>query len=289
MLFVGRGRAFGLPLTGVVLAITACAPSVPLGAPGFAPPATETPQDHREERAPPPKPVKRPAAPKPVRPPAVRIDSAALELAVVRQHAHVPLAMALARRSRKPDVAHRAASAVVREAERLRLSPSLLAAVLLIENAPLDTGAVSSQGAIGLMQIMPFHSGSFGCQANLLNLEANICHGARLLKNLVRRSGSMHVALRRYNGCVRGRNTPRCHRYPGRVLRTASRLRREVLVTAADSVGLARETLAAKAGAAEIPSQPVVSPDSTAGGNSGLAAPCTTFFGCLRYRWTLTY
>src|SRR5918995_1642196 len=112
-----------------------------------------------------------------------------------------------------------------------RVSPSVLAAVLLIENAPFDTSAVSTEGAIGLMQVMPMHVGSYRClSGDLLNVEANICHGARLLHSHLRRTKSMDVALRRYNGCVRGRNTPRCQNYPVRVLRTASRLRREILV-----------------------------------------------------------
>ena len=164
------------------------------------------------------------------------MDSAALELAVTVRLAHQPLARALARRTRNPEVAERAAWAVTREAGRLHMSPSLLAAVLLIENRPLDSTAVSSQGAIGLMQVMPVHAGSYGCgSADLRNVDANICHGARILHIYLLRTRSVTLALRRYNGCVRGANTPRCHRYPVRVLATASRLRREMLATAAAS------------------------------------------------------
>ena len=69
------------------------------------------------------------------------------------------------------------------EAGRAHISPSVLAAVLLIENAPFDTSAVSSEGAIGLMQVMPMHVGNYRClSGDLLNVEANICHGARLLQ-----------------------------------------------------------------------------------------------------------
>jgi soluble lytic murein transglycosylase-like protein len=198
------------------------------------------------------------------------------------------LALALARRTGNPEMAERAASAVVREAERLRLSPSLLAAVLLIENAPLDSVAVSHQGAIGMMQIMPVHLGSFGCEADLVNVESNICHGARLLKHLVRRTGSVSVALKRYNGCVRGRNTPRCYRYPTRVLRTASRLRREVLVAASKPAVIYHEALASETRPSAIPSQPVVPGDTTGASAGALNAACTTLMGCLRYRWSLT-
>lgn len=287
LFFVGRGRASTLTLSAVVMAATACASRVPIGAPAFPVPAVETPPNLRKE-TPRPAPRTRPASPKRARPPAVRLDSAALELAVTRQHAHVPLALALTKRTRNPEISERAASAVVREAERLRLSPSLLAAVLLIENAPLDSVAVSRQGAIGMMQIMPVHLGSFGCASDLVNVESNICHGARLLKHLVRRTGSVHLALKRYNGCVRGKNTPRCHRYPVRVLRTASRLRREVLATAADPSSGYRETLASQTPVVSIPSQPALAPDTTAAPAGSVAAQCTSLIGCLRYRWTLT-
>jgi soluble lytic murein transglycosylase-like protein len=164
------------------------------------------------------------------------VDSTALEFAVTARLAHWPLARALARRTGKPEVAERAAWALVREAGRHRLSPSLLAAVLLVENRGLDSSAVSSQGAIGLMQVMPIHAGSYGCEsADLRNVDANICHGARLLHTYMVRTRSLPLALRRYNGCVRGANTPRCHRYPARVLRTASRLRRELIASAAEA------------------------------------------------------
>jgi soluble lytic murein transglycosylase-like protein len=238
----------------------------------------------------PAKPRSKPAEPKRARPPVIRLDSAAMELAVTRELAHAPLALALARRTGNPQMADRAASAVVREAERLRLSPSLLAAVLLIENAPLDSVAVSHQGAIGMMQVMPVHLGSFGCAADLVNVEANICHGARLLKHLVRRTGSLQLALRRYNGCVRGRNTPQCSRYPVRVLRTASRLRRDVLVSAAGSSSAEQAALSAKVERpASIPSQPVTAPDTVAAPAAGsMEAQCATLMGCLRYRWSMT-
>ena len=150
--------------------------------------------------------------------------------------AHEPLTRAIARRTRNPAMAERAAWAVTREAGRNRVSPSLLAAVLLIENRQLDSAAVSSQGAIGMMQVMPIHAGSYGCgSADLTNVDANICHGARILHRYLMRSRSVSVALRRYNGCVRGANTPRCSRYPARVLQTAARLRRDILASATEA------------------------------------------------------
>src|ERR687892_635965 len=52
---------------------------------------------------------------------------------------------------------------VAAKAQPVRLSPSLVAGVLLIENTPMDTAAVSRAGAVGLMQVMPFHAGNPGC------------------------------------------------------------------------------------------------------------------------------
>ena len=168
--------------------------------------------------------------PKKAAPRVVRVDSTALELAVSTRKAHLPLARALAKRTHNAALAERAAWAVTREAGRLKVSPSLLAAVLLHENRALDSGAVSISGAVGLMQVMPFHAGSYGCaSADLRMVDANICHGARILHLYLVRTRSVPRALRRYNGCVTGSVTPGCHRYPLRVLRTAARIRQEIL------------------------------------------------------------
>ena len=234
--------------------------------------------------------VSRPAAP--VTHPAApvtraRVDSAALERAVTKRLAQRPLALALARRMRNPELADRVAAAVVYEAGRLHMSPSLLAGVLLIENAPFDSTAISTQGAIGMMQVMPVHIGSYGClSGDLLNLEANICHGARLLNTYLRRTKSVELALRRYNGCVRGRNTPRCSRYPVRVMRTASSVRREMLLTAAklsETSGEDPDVSSSRLGA-NLP-RAIESRDSAAE-DSSRAAACATFLGCLRNSWS---
>jgi hypothetical protein len=49
-----------------------------------------------------------------------------------------------------------------------------------------------------------------------------------LARNL-RRTGTTTAALLRYNGCVRGTNTPDCHRYPSKVLARAGRVREQIL------------------------------------------------------------
>jgi soluble lytic murein transglycosylase-like protein len=170
----------------------------------------------------------RPAA-KPFRIPA-RPDSAALERQVVERFEHLPLARFFFSRTREREFSERLARAIVKEANYLQVEPSLLAGVLLTENAPLDVRARSSQGAIGLMQVMDFHAGEYDCDSSdLLQVESNICHGARVLGYYLKRTGNLRRALLRYNGCVSGSVTPNCRRYPSKVLRTASQVRHEVL------------------------------------------------------------
>jgi soluble lytic murein transglycosylase-like protein len=218
-----RLRAIAAVCGALVLDGCSAPPPPPLPAPE---PIVDAPM---EAPATPVAPAGRRTIPRARRPRPV-IDSTALERTLLARHSHAPLTRALVRRKAPPELADRIAEAVVREARRLRLSPSLLAGVLLVENRQLDTTAVSSAGALGLMQVMPLHAGGWGCQSdNLRELDANICHGARILKRDVRRSSSLQVALRRYNGCVASASTPRCRRYPARVLATAGRLRREML------------------------------------------------------------
>ena len=280
-----RGRALDSCLLAAGLALSACASTGPGAPPSMVPGVASAPAPAAASRpdVAKPAPAKR-AARKPAQPRVV-LDSAALERAVTKRLAHRPLAIALAPRMRHPELADRVAAAVVYEAGRARINPSVLAAVLVIENSRFDTSAVSTEGAIGLMQVMPMHIGNFRClSGDLLNVEANICHGARLLHNHLRRSKSIELALRRYNGCVRGRNTPRCQRYPGQVLRTASRIRREILVTSAGLEGEAAvERRTALSSLSSLP--PDLDADSSAGA-ANEPAKCDSFLGCLKNRRT---
>lgn len=159
------------------------------------------------------------------------VDSAVLEREVVSRYNYQPLARLLGRRNGDPKTATRIARAIVKEAGRLKLAPSLLTGVLLTENPQLETGTVSSQGAIGLMQVMHFHAGEFDCESDdLLEVESNICHGAGVFGQYLKRTGNVKRALLRYNGCVVSANTPNCHRYPAKVIRTARQVRRDLLL-----------------------------------------------------------
>ena len=167
------------------------------------------------------------------------VDSAELERELVARFDHRPLARVLGRRTRDLGKAERIARAIVKESRGLRVEPSLLAGVLLTENARLETRSVSSQGAIGLMQVMRFHAGEYDCDsADLVQVESNICHGARVFGQYLRRTGDVRRALLRYNGCVTGANTPGCRRYPAKVLRTARLVRYEQLRFPAWRLGL---------------------------------------------------
>jgi soluble lytic murein transglycosylase-like protein len=128
-------------------------------------------------------------------------------------------------RSDDPQLVRRVAVALVREARRTQLEPRLLLAVLLVENPWIDPSAASPVGAQGLMQVMPFHRGQWQpCAPRLDDIDANICHGARIFAwNLKQTNGNVDKALLRYNGCVRGTNTPDCHQYPNHVYARAGR------------------------------------------------------------------
>lgn len=128
----------------------------------------------------------------------------------------------LRRYTRDEAKAAQIAAALVREGRKDRIPPRLLLGVLLVENPWLDPSARSSVGATGLMQVMPFHRGNWGCESSsLVDIDANICHGVRILAQNIRTSRSLHSALLGYNGCVTGRNTPDCHLYSRKVLRYA--------------------------------------------------------------------
>jgi hypothetical protein len=128
-------------------------------------------------------------------------------------------------------LAQRIAGAIIVEGGKKNLNPALLVGVLLTEDAALDPRAKSSVGARGLMQVMPFHAGKWkGCtSADLFSIDSNICHGTSILADLIKRSPNVERALQRYNGCVRGTNTPNCHTYSGKVLRFAEQAATQML------------------------------------------------------------
>lgn len=129
----------------------------------------------------------------------------------------------LSKRSADKPLVHRISAALVREGKRRSIGSQLLVGVILTENPWLNPAATSSVGARGLMQVMPFHAGKWGCgSADLFDIDSNICHGVAVLADNLHHSRSLRQALKGYNGCVRGTNTPDCWKYPAAVYKRGS-------------------------------------------------------------------
>jgi soluble lytic murein transglycosylase-like protein len=173
------------------------------------------------------------------------LDSLRAETALPAAEVRRPIERYLGRFSDDRLLVRRISGAVLRESRRQQVPPSLIVAVLLTENTTLRPEAESSVGARGLMQVMPFHAGARLCDSDdLVDVDSNICHGTLILARNLRATSTSVAALLRYNGCVRGTNTPDCHRYPGRVLARASRIRREILADTNGWTPISRDPVA---------------------------------------------
>jgi hypothetical protein len=123
------------------------------------------------------------------------------------------------------------AEVAVREAYVRGISPAIIFGVMLAENARFISGATSNVGAVGLMQVYPKvwltkeMTDSLG--KDLATDSTNVKYGVFILDRYfhprTKSGGTTNrdwaTALLRYNGCVKGTNTPRCHTYPGKVKR----------------------------------------------------------------------
>jgi hypothetical protein len=121
------------------------------------------------------------------------------------------------------------ATYAVREAYVRGISPAIIFGVMLTENARFISAATSNVGAVGLMQVYPKVwltkelKDSLG--ADLATDSTNVKYGVFILSQYFnprkkgggRREVPWSTALLRYNGCVKGTNTPRCHTYPSKV------------------------------------------------------------------------
>jgi soluble lytic murein transglycosylase-like protein len=89
-----------------------------------------------------------------------------------------------------------------REGEQ-RLPPGLVMAVIDVESR-FDRWAVSSAGAVGLMQVMPFWPEQLGMRRHeLTQTSANIKMGCAILRHYLKRErNNVNKALARYNGSV---------------------------------------------------------------------------------------
>ena len=124
----------------------------------------------------------------------------------------------------EPARAESLATFAVREAYRRRVPPALVFGVMLAENHDFRSSARSTIGAVGLMQIHPkVWVGSLGRHfgTDLVDDETNLRYGVFILSHFLYTANdslgadsSVRRGLLRYNGCVRGANTPGCHGYP---------------------------------------------------------------------------
>ncbi len=87
---------------------------------------------------------------------------------------------------------------IIEAADRHRLDGLLLAALVEVESSFLPH-AVSPDGAVGLMQVLPSTGGDYG-DFDLLDPDANLDVGSRYLSDLLERyDGDLELALAAYN------------------------------------------------------------------------------------------
>ncbi len=114
----------------------------------------------------------------------------------------------------------------VRESYLRGIPPAVVFGVMLTENSRFVSKALSNVGAVGLMQVYPkvwlkALQEKFG--ADLSTDSTNLKYGVYILSTYIKTANgsanptAVNKGLLRYNGCVRGTNTPTCHNYPSKV------------------------------------------------------------------------
>jgi len=103
------------------------------------------------------------------------------------------------------DVAFDLVSLAHQEGNRFQLDPLLIIAVIAIESR-FNPIAESGAGAKGLMQIIPkYHSeklDEFGGEHAVFDPATNIQVGSRILREYIRRTGNVGIALQMYAGAL---------------------------------------------------------------------------------------
>ena len=114
-------------------------------------------------------------------------------------------------------------SLIVKYAKHYGIDPNLIAAVTTVESSG-NPNAVSYAGAVGLMQVMPFHSTRFPNRppaSSLYNPDNNLAWGGRILASEIEwAEGNLTLALSAYyDGRARALNPlPRTTAYASKVL-----------------------------------------------------------------------
>lgn len=132
----------------------------------------------------------------------------------------------------------RIVGAAYRAAHDVGLDPLLVLAVIAIESR-FNPIAESVMGAKGLMQIIPkYHQDKLraaGGEDAVLDPEANIAVGARILQEYVYRTGTLEAGLQVYNGALRDNSAQYAQRVFAERLRLEQVLRERSVFAAASS------------------------------------------------------
>ena len=103
------------------------------------------------------------------------------------------------------DVTEQFVGAAYDAGQQVGLDPLLILAVMAVESR-FNPIAESGMGAKGLMQVIPKHHQDklveHGGEGALLDPFINIPVGARILKEYIRRTGSLEAGLQSYNGAL---------------------------------------------------------------------------------------
>jgi len=111
--------------------------------------------------------------------------------------------------------------------QEVGLDPLLILAVMAVESR-LNPIAESETGAKGLMQIIPgFHKDKLQpneAEQSMLDPMTNVLLGARILKDYIRRTGSLESGLQFYNGALSDTTS----QYAQKVMAVQERLRQAI-------------------------------------------------------------
>lgn len=108
-----------------------------------------------------------------------------------------------------PKLASQVARSVVRYSRASNIPWQLVVAVIKVESAG-SPRAVSSSGAKGLMQVMPFWSKELGAgHRSILEPQTNVWLGIFILKHYLNRYKELDAALAAYNGSLGSSRYPK--------------------------------------------------------------------------------
>jgi len=135
-----------------------------------------------------------------------KLEASAADLTATEENRYRALSEFVARRYRvSQEVAFDLVSHAHRVGRQLQLDPLLIIAVIAVESR-FNPIAESVAGAKGLMQIIPKYHGDkleeFGGAQAVFDPETNIEVGSQILREYIRRTGNLSVALQMYAGAL---------------------------------------------------------------------------------------